>query len=444
MSVTDFQGYLIKYKKGLAVFVALSILLCSFYININQTYSAEIYIKYIGENAPFGMTENGKKLDPYEVLNSLVVKRALEEINESANSISAIRKGITVTPIVLNSEEAKYASYIDSFSSYENTEENRSHPIFYSVKFTTARGTRFARDFLEALVEQYRIYYVENYANSEDITLINDKAVLEYDYYETAEVIENKLRSNVSTLNNMASSDVDFRSAVTGYSLRDLAAEYQFLLETKLADVSRNILENGISRDIELLNTTFKHKADNAVLESNRNTEKASTQKTLMDSYSVKNEDYIWDNTLSDVDDDSNQVRADVERDRIYNTDKSVYDQMTLSYVDYSVKASNLMIDNSIYLRNMEYFSGTSRQDKNIESELQAVCDEYNRIQELTEITMNDYNNYRSARYIANVSGTATIENMGELVYYATAVVLSLCLGIVVVVFLELKRKKKI
>ena len=92
----------------------------------------------------------------------------------------------------------------------------------------------------------------------------------------------------------------------------------------------------------------------------------------------------------------------------------------------------------------MSYFTGTSRQDATIERELKTLCDEFNRIQELTEATMIDYNNFRSSRYIANVSGTSTRANMGSTVYYATAVILSLGLGIIAVVFLELKRKKKI
>ena len=67
--------------------------------------------------------------------------------------------------------------------------------------------------------------------------------------------------------------------------------------------------------------------------------------------------------------------------------------------------------------------------------------------EELNEVlskTIDDYNNYKSARYLKTISGIATSEDVNEIVYYASTLVLSLGLGIIAIIFLELKRKKKI
>ena len=441
MSVSELQSYLLKYKKFLAIFVSVALLLCATFINVSQSYTAEIYIKYLGDKAESGLTENGKELNPYEISDALIVKKALESIGVETTSYNTIRKGISVSPIILSSEEAKYASYIDNFSDYDNTEENKTQPVYFSVRFTTKQSDEFARKFLNALIEEYRIYYVEKYAYSDDMTLISEDAVMQYDYFETAELLEGKIRNNIGYLNNIISGDTDFRSAQTGYSMRDLANAYDSLLKNDLAGVSQIILENGIARNSDVLKNTLQNQADAALLDSDMNAEKAATQKELMGTYSKKNKEYVWD--ISRAEDD-NQIHSDVERDRAYNTDKSVYDQMILDYINYGIKSKNFLIDKDIYTKNIEYFSNESAHNPQVEQLLSDICDKYNKIQQLTEKTIDDYNNYKSSRYLTTISGIAISEDVNELIYYVSTLVLSLGIGIIAIIFLELKRKKKI
>lgn len=441
MSVSEIQSYLLKYKKCLAILVSLSLLLCAIYINVSQSYTAEVYIKYLGDKAEQGLTENGKKLNPYEISDAFIVKKALDSIGVENTNYNAIRKNISVSPIILSSEEAKYASYIDNFSNYDNTEEKKTQPVYFSVKFTTKQGDDFARKFLNALIDEYRIYYVEKYAYSNDITLISEDAVMQYDYFETAELLESKIRNNTEYLNSIIEGDTDFRSAQTGYSMKDLANAYESLLKNDLASVSQIIIENGISRNSEVLKNTLQNQADAAVLDSDMNAEKADTQKQLMETYSKKNKDYVWNN--SNVEGDE-QIHSDIERDRSYNTDKSVYDQMVLDYVEYSIKSKDLLIDKDMYINSIGYFSNESAQNPQVKQLLSEICGKYNTIQQLTETTIDDYNNYKSARYITTISGIAISKDMNGIIYYASTAVLSLGLGVIAIIFLELKRKKKI
>ena len=94
MSVSEFQRYLFKYKKFLAIFVSISLLLCAVFVNIRQSYTAEIYIKYLGDKAESGLSENGNELNPYEISDALVVKKALESIGVGSASYNTIRKSI--------------------------------------------------------------------------------------------------------------------------------------------------------------------------------------------------------------------------------------------------------------------------------------------------------------------------------------------------------------
>ena len=109
-----------------------------------------------------------------------------------------------------------------------------------------------------------------------------------------------------------------------------------------------------------------------------------------------------------------------------------------------SLKSKNLLIDKDIYTDNIKHFYNESVQNPQVEQLLSGICDKYNTIQQLTEKTIDDYNNYKSARYLTTISGIATSENVNELIYYVSTLVLSLGLGVIAIIFLELKRKKKI
>ena len=117
MTVTDIQNCLLKYKRPLAVFIAIAVLLCHGYLMFAQSHVATVYIKYLGDNAQNGQAANGSVLKPYEITDSYVVGEALKQLGINDVKASAISQKITVTPMVSKAEEEKYASWIaDSVS----------------------------------------------------------------------------------------------------------------------------------------------------------------------------------------------------------------------------------------------------------------------------------------------------------------------------------------
>ena len=67
MTVTDIQNALLKYKRPLALFVAIVVLMCHFYLGIEQTHTAAVYIKYVGENAENASGSPGRCPSPGRV-----------------------------------------------------------------------------------------------------------------------------------------------------------------------------------------------------------------------------------------------------------------------------------------------------------------------------------------------------------------------------------------
>lgn len=442
MTVTDIQNVLLKYKRPLALFVSVVVLLCHFYLGTAQTHTAKVYIKYMGANAENGQAANGSALKPYEITDSYVVGEALKQLGINDIKASSLAQKITVTPVLSRAEQEKYASWIDQFSSYEETEDDKLNPVYYCIQFESEDGIQFARDFLGALVQQYRMYYAQKYVGQRMVVAEAESAILNADYFIAAQRIQERLESNMDYLRTIIDGDTDYRSPKTGYSFNDLAAAHAFLLETRLAPVNRYILDLGISKDADTLIASLRHSIDSAQLDSEKNAQKAESQEQLMALYAEKNYEYMWE--VVDGDDDNSQVRHDAERDKRYNTVKTTYDQMMLDYVSYATQSRDRLIDKAYNESYLSQFTTVSATSEALDAELAEIYTEYQQIHDLTVRTLKDYNSFRAARHLMQVSGIQVEETLPDLMYYAVSGILSVGLGVLCVMFLELKREKKI
>ena len=442
MTVTDIQNILLKHKRPLALFVSIVVLLCHFYLGFAQTHTATVYIKYLGEKPENGQAANGSVLKPYEITDSYVVGEALKQLGINDIKASSLAQKITVTPVLSIAEEEKYASWIDQFSSYEETEAEKLNPVYYCIQFESGDGVQFARDFLGALVQQYRLHYAQKYVGQRRVVAEIESAILNADYFLAAQRLQDRLESNMDYLQTIVDGDVNYRSPKTGYSVSDLIDAHDFLLETRLAPVNRYILDLGISKDADTLIASLRHDIDNALLDSEKNAQKAETQEQLMALYAEKNYDYMWE--VADGNDDNSQVRHDAERDKRYNTVKTTYDQMVLDYVEFATTSRSRLIDkayNEIYL---SQFTSVSKTNQALDEELAGIYAEYQQLHDLTIRTLEGYNAYLPAHHLMQVSGIQVEETLPDLLFYAVSGIMSVGLGVVWVLFLELKREKKI
>lgn len=450
MTINDFFSGLWKYKKILVFLTALAILLCSVSISIMERSTAEVIIKYLSEDAKWGWTDTGEPLNPYEIASATVVQNAMDEIGIGGVNAEDICRNIEITPIVPTAEEEKYASWIDNFANYEDTEEDKEEPVYYSVKFTTSAGRDFAKAMLSAVVNQYRLYYMENYIYSSDIMNLEGEVVLQHDYYETVDMLMKKISSNIEYLENIASSDLDYRSPHTGYSINDLISKYKALNNRQLAVANRIVLDGGISKDYNYFKSALETIIIDSENESKLNADNAATSKTLMELYAAKNKEYLWDMNDRDNEHDASgqdsQVREDVERDYTYTQEMTTYDQLVLDYVDYRSVESNALFDKEMYENVKSSFSHSSASEdtiKNLEQLLSDTCNDFNELYNETKLTLDDYNDLKSGRSIERVSDIVVRTDINTVLYYAVSVCAALIIGVGLSVLFVISEKRK-
>ena len=406
--------------------------------SIDGIYGTETKNAVIKFQKSNGLTADGSKLDPYEITDPYVVSKALALLDMGGANATDFAQRIWVTPVISAAEQEKYASWLDNFSDYEKTEEGKSTPIFYRIEFESNEGVQFAKDFLNALIHQYRNYYTEKYVGLAQIAIIPESVVLNADYYSAVELLQEQMEDLVQKLDNIAQGDTDYRSPVTGYSMKDLIDEYILLMETKNAPTMQYILEMGISKDVSTLVAGLQQSADKAQRDSDENAEKAVTQEELMLLYAEKNKEYV--STVIEQDDYEDQVYGDVERDRAYLHIMTTYDQMMLDYVDYAVKSGDLLIDKAYINERLEKFGNSTGNAKAPTEAIADIYSQYASLTKITEETLEGYNAYKSGRVILQASGIRVTENLPELLFYTVSFIFAFCLGCGLILIDELKK----
>ena len=427
MIALDIFKKLWERKVLIAFFVAVAILFCYFGLFVCQSQTATVYIKYTDSSAVDGVTASGQKLDPYEITQPYIIIKALEQLGINAKNVNSFAQRISVTPVISSAEQEKYASWLNNFEDYANTEEGKDTPIYYRIDFITNEGIQFGRSFLSALINQYRVYYTEKYVGFYEVAPIPESVILNSDYFQAVDKLKSHVEETKKYLNNIANNVVDYRSSLTGYSLNDLIDSFGLFLETEIAPVTQYILDTGVSKDVATLVAALKQSADTAQRESDEQALKASTQKYMMSVYAEKNKDYV--STVISPENYDTQVRADVERDKAYLREMTTYDQLILDYVDYAVKSSDLLIDKAYINANLSKFGDTTTTVGAPIAEIASLYERYASLMELTEQTLSSCNEYNSAKALMQASGVKVTESLPELLYYTISVLLAFCLG---------------
>lgn len=437
MIATDILEALWKQKKLIALFVAIAVLACYFCLFAGQNHTATVYIKYLEERAVEGIAADGTNLNPYEIAEPFIVEKTLAQLGKSNLNANAVAQRIKVTPVISSAEQEKYASWIDQFSNYDNTEDKKPTPVYYRIEFHSKEGVVFAQKFLNILLQQYRAHYTQQYAGISEIAQISEVVVLNADYFYATEMLQEQIENTVSYLGSIASGDVDYRSPQTGYSLNDLIDAYNLLIETKVAPTMQYILDTGVSKEVSTLVAGLRQSSNAAQRDSDENADKADTQKQMMQLYAEKNKEYV--STVISPEDYDEQIFGNVERDKAYIRNLTTYDQLMFDYVDYMVKSGDLLIDKAYINESLSKFGATSTADAPDE-EIRDIYAQYASLMEITEQTLEGYNAFKSGRVLLQASGIQVTETLPELLYYVVSMILALCLGCGLVVMFALKK----
>ena len=428
--------YLSKGKFVIFVIALLGAIGVYFYADSQQVYTATTVIRYANDAIKDGLTPNGSELDVSEIYSTTVIKGAIEDLGLNC-SIDEVRSKVKVKAIIPEEEDMKKETAINK------GEEYSFFPTDYVITYEVGseKSMNFAGNMLDAIVKSYYTFYSEKYVDQ--LILPNNASNIssnDYDYIESAEIIQQSAKDIDDYLMQKKSSYPDFRASATGYTFTDLENIYSYILNNKVPHLYAEILEKKYTKDNDVLLKKQQKRIEDYVINIENNTQKSEKLKYLICNYSEKgiNSTEIAKND-PDNDSSGSSVIMDVDwYDRGLNV-TTTYDDLIQKYVQINQSIKNDTIDKahaeyikSVFIGNRQNKVLSESLEKDIESLVKTLNDEY----VIVQATAKELNEYIGASYLNLLNSVVTSQKVNIKLYIALALVFFLffgCAGTVVV-----------
>ena len=395
------------------------------YANSQQVYTATTVIRYANNAIDQGLTPNGSELDVSEIYSSTVIKGAIEDLGVNC-TVDEVRSKIKVTPIIPEEETEKQATAISK------GEEYSYFPTDYVITYEVGsdRSSNFAGNMLDAVIKNYYSFYSEKYVDQ--LILPNNASNIksnDYDYLESAEIIQQSIKDVDDYLMQKKSMYPDFRASATGYSFSDLENIYNYIISNKVPHIYATILQNKFTKDNDLLLKKQQTKITNININLKNNTEKSKKLKYLIDNYSDKN---IHTQRKDDGEEGDSDIIMDVDghEDEIDVT--TTYDNLLLEYVQINQSIKNDKIDreHAKYIRSV-FVNNKSNQvlSPEVEQDIEDIVETLNKEYTIVQATAKELNEYIGASYLNILNSVVTAQKVNIKLYLALAIVFFLFFG---------------
>ena len=422
--------YLSKRKFLILIVALVGAIAIYYYANSKQVYTATTAIEYTNEAIKDGFTPNGAKLDVSEIYSSTVIKGAIEDLGLNA-SVDGVRSKIKVKPVIPEDEEVKKEAAL------KKGEEYSYFPSDYIITYEadSEKSMRYAGNMLDAIMKNYYSFYSEKYIDQ--LILPNNASNIssnDYDYIESAEIIQTSLKDIDNYLLQKKDLYPDFRASATGYTFTDLENIYDYLLNKKVPYIYASILQNKYTKDNDLLVKKQQDTIDSLEINIQNNEEKAKKLKSLIENYSDKNTNNGASVNEGAAEDNSTAIIMDVDgRDRERNLNvTTTYDDLIVEYVKIRQSIENDKIDKehaeyikSIFVTNTKNQVLSEDIEKDIEDLVALINDQY----AIVQGTAQELNEYLGASNLSTLNSIVTSQKVNIKLYIGLAVVFFIFLG---------------
>ncbi|MBR2590407.1 MAG: diguanylate cyclase [Clostridia bacterium] len=421
--------YLSKGKFIILIVALLGAIGVYFYADSQQAYTATTVIRYANGAIENGLTPNGSELDVSEIYSSTVIKGAIEDLGLNC-SVDEVRSHVKVTPIIPEEEAGKQQTAIDKGEEYEY------FPTDYVITYEadSEKSMNYAGTMLDAIIKNYYAFYSEKYVDQQILpNNASNISANDYDYIESAEIIQESVKDIDDYLMQKKASYPDFRASATGYTFTDLENIYNYISNHKVPSLYAGILQHKYTKDNDLLLKKQTKRIEDYEINIKNNKQKSKKLKSLIDNYSEKG----INSTEKALQDDSNDssgssIIMDVDG---YDRDINVittYDDLIQKYVDINQSIENDKIDkeHAAYIRSV--FVDNDK-DVNLSKEIDADIDELvemlNNEYQIVKATAQELNEYIGADYLNILNSVVTSQKVNIKLYLALAVVFFLFFG---------------
>lgn len=411
-SIWDIFKYIYKWKFFIIIVALVSFLLSIAYVEMYQSYNAQVVIRFNDSSIARGKTPDEKDFDPYEIVSPDVITAVINDLSLS-DTVDSIRSRVTITSVIPETEIKIKAAKLEKGEDYSY--QANTFSVSYEGKVGASESS--SRDILDSLIQNYLAFYQENHAAQAYINDVSfDGDLGDYDYIEIAEIISNRIDSTISSLEGYQLQDEEFRAPSTGLTFTDIKSEYTHLQDYKVSNLFADIYRGQITKNKPLLIEKYTERKEKFELEQKDYAARAELTKSRMNKFAEANKDVpnSYNNTTGQNDDNLaiiDDVHSDTYGSRQLKTE-TTYDKLIQKYVSYSKSANNSALDAKHCVSVIEKFSikiddtvDSSALTKSIEEQIVDIKDEMAQLYGNLSKTIDDYNDKTAASHIDLLTG---------------------------------------
>ena len=426
--------YLKQFSLLIFLLSVIGSLMILFYGKSQQHYIASTVIQYTNDGAKEGFTPDGSPLNVEEIYSSTVIDAALTDLGYQSH-IDSIRSNCYVEEVIPETQQTLNEALLEKGEDPSYIAD--TYRVYYVGDSDT--GEEYARNMLDAIIKNYYEFYAEKYV--EEPLQNNGVSVLadgEYDYIESAQVLEDSVSEMLDYLLDKRATQPYFRSVETGYTYNDLYQIYHFLYNYEIPSLYAAILSNAETNDIELLMNRLNKECEDMQLYIENRQERADALKNLIDTYSVRNKemmDYHY-HSANGQDIGTEYILKDVEKDQESNNKETTYDGLIQEYVDMNIGIRQKAIEkeHSEYLLSVfeTALSTAGRKTftpEEIRQKIDHCADLASEYYQYVEKSGHELNRQLSANYLTMISSIDVQPTVNLKLYLAVAVVLFVLVG---------------
>lgn len=283
-------GYLFVMAACIGIFIGLAISEIQYLTGKSSYAKAVVSFQY--EGIEEGLDPNGAAFDINKMKSPIVIENALASLGITDISTEDIRQNIVIEGVIPEDAVERITVIkemaLEDASNYEKILDVTYFPSQYIVylykdNFMKASDTT---EILNAILESYRTYFMDTYANTEVLTVTSNLLdYQDYDYAESIDMLESQIEIMIDYVSERKEQAPDFRSSNTGLSFSDIEVSLQTVEDIDLANLTSYIENVTLSKDKTRMSEYYNYKIRKCTMELSELQVQLATVQNTIDNY---------------------------------------------------------------------------------------------------------------------------------------------------------------
>lgn len=253
---------------------------------------AQAVITFQYEGIEEGLDPNGASFDVNKIKSPIVIEEALASLGITDIAAEDIRQNIEIEGVIPEDAIERITVIkemaAEDASNYEKILDVSYFPSQYVVNLYQDRHMPASqtREILNAVLESYRVWFLDTYANTEALTVTaNLIQYQDYDYAESIDLIQSQIDIMLDYVTERKEQAPDFRSTNTGLSFGDIETSLNTIENIDLANLTSYVESNTLTKDRQRQTEYYNYRIKKYNMELSEMQVQLNTVQNTIDNY---------------------------------------------------------------------------------------------------------------------------------------------------------------